>query len=69
MVSRYRRRGVGAALLGRALQEGVTRGAARIYCYVRPDNRAVTALCRKLGLTSAGRLPTDRSLVVLEKIL
>jgi [ribosomal protein S18]-alanine N-acetyltransferase len=49
-----RRRGIGAALLGRVLKEGRALGARTALLEVRAGNAAAQALYRRLGFVSVG---------------
>merc|ERR1711976_234434 len=53
-LSRYRRKGVGAALMTKVLHEAETREVNRLYAYVREDNKAAMFLNRKFGLIKNG---------------
>ena len=44
------RKGVGAALMARVLQEARTRGVASVYAYVRADNKVTLTLTLNLAL-------------------
>lgn len=50
----YRRRGVGAALLGALIERSAELGARRISLEVRPSNRAARTLYEKFGFTAQG---------------
>lgn len=52
-----RGRGLGEALLRRAMDEAANRGAARVSLEVRADNAAAIALYRRLGFGGETRLP------------
>lgn len=51
----YRRRGIGAALLGRVLHEGARRKATAAFLEVRSANRAAQALYEKNGFKAIAR--------------
>lgn len=65
-----RRRGLGAALLGAALEEGARRGAALAVLEVRAGNAAAQALYRRFGFDVVGerkdyyRSPVENALVM-----
>lgn len=51
----FRRRGIGAALLGRVLKEGRALGARSALLEVRAGNEAAQALYSRLGFVRVGR--------------
>lgn len=53
----YRRRGVGALLLGRALESGKDEGAENVWLEVRTSNRAARTLYENFGFREVGRRP------------
>ena len=53
----WRKTGIGAQLLGAALEEGMRRGARRAFLEVRASNEAAQALYRKFGFEQSGRRP------------
>ena len=54
VVSAYRRRGIGSALLLYVLKEGVRLGAQRATLEVRRSNEAARQLYERLGFTASG---------------
>ena len=67
---RYRRRGIGGALLGAALREGARLGARTALLEVRATNRPAQALYERYGFRHMGRRrnyytePTEDALVM-----
>lgn len=55
--ARLRQAGIGALLLGSALEEARRRGARRSFLEVRASNEAAQRLYRKFGFQSSGRRP------------
>ena len=53
----WRQRGIGALLLGTALEEGKRRGARRAFLEVRASNGAAQALYGRMGFRSTARRP------------
>jgi ribosomal-protein-alanine N-acetyltransferase len=54
---RWRRAGVGLALVGRVVDEARRRGAQRLFLEVRATNKAALALYRRAGFRAAGNRP------------
>jgi len=59
----YRRRGIGAALLGRVLQEARRRKANAAFLEVRSANRAAQALYEKCGFKAIARRAGNENVV------
>ena len=53
-----RRQGVAAALLERACQDAVARGASDLFLEVREDNTAARGLYGRVGFAEVGRRPS-----------
>jgi len=67
-LSRYRRKGVAAALMNQVIQEASLRQVNSVYAYVRADNKAAMFLNRKFGLSKKGECKQDQSLVIMERV-